>query len=134
MSSDTIAQIQTRPTGAPRGLGRRGGANRGRGGSNRDRGSGRNGPSENKRGPSAPAPPNDVVEPPVVPPTNGAEAADDEEVCWICAEPVKYYAVSDCNHRTCHVCALRLRALYKKTDCTFCKVNMPLIGDLLSGS
>ncbi|KAJ7065851.1 hypothetical protein C8F01DRAFT_1126790 [Mycena amicta] len=42
-------------------------------------------------------------------------------ICWICAEPVKYYAVSECNHRTCHVCSLRLRALYKKTDCTFCK-------------
>jgi hypothetical protein len=46
-----------------------------------------------------------------------------EEVCWICAEPVKYYSVSECNHRTCHVCALRLRALYKKTQCTFCKVR-----------
>lgn len=52
-------------------------------------------------------------------------AADDAEVCWICAEPVKFYSVSDCDHRTCHVCALRLRALYKKTDCTFCKVNLP---------
>ncbi|KAJ7706693.1 hypothetical protein B0H17DRAFT_972658 [Mycena rosella] len=46
-------------------------------------------------------------------------------ICWICAEPVKYYAVSECNHRTCHVCALRLRALYKKTDCTFCKDPQP---------
>jgi len=53
-----------------------------------------------------------------------AEAPGDEsEVCWICAEPVKYYSVSDCDHRTCHVCALRLRALYKNTDCTFCKVR-----------
>lgn len=49
------------------------------------------------------------------------EATDDAVVCWICAEPVKYYSVSACNHRTCHVCALRLRALYKKQDCTFCK-------------
>ncbi|KAF8872122.1 hypothetical protein CPB85DRAFT_1445160 [Mucidula mucida] len=45
----------------------------------------------------------------------------EEAVCWICAEPVKYYSVSQCNHRTCHVCSLRLRALYKKLDCTFCK-------------
>lgn len=51
------------------------------------------------------------------------DANDDEEVCWICAEPVKYYSVSECDHRTCHVCALRLRALYKKLDCTFCKVS-----------
>ncbi|KAK0463489.1 uncharacterized protein EV420DRAFT_1518464, partial [Desarmillaria tabescens] len=49
------------------------------------------------------------------------EDTGDDAVCWICAEPVKYYSVSQCNHRTCHVCALRLRALYKKNDCTFCK-------------
>ncbi|KAG7442494.1 uncharacterized protein BT62DRAFT_905989 [Guyanagaster necrorhizus] len=49
------------------------------------------------------------------------EEIGDDAVCWICAEPVKYYSVSQCNHRTCHVCALRLRALYKKNDCTFCK-------------
>ncbi|KAG8217953.1 hypothetical protein J3R82DRAFT_6124 [Butyriboletus roseoflavus] len=55
----------------------------------------------------------------------GAAANEDEDataaVCWICAEPVKYYSLSACNHRTCHVCALRLRALYKKLECTFCK-------------
>ncbi|KAF9242003.1 hypothetical protein BU15DRAFT_72940 [Melanogaster broomeanus] len=49
------------------------------------------------------------------------EGADYDAVCWICAEPVKYYSLSSCNHRTCHVCALRLKALYKKLDCTFCK-------------
>ena len=48
----------------------------------------------------------------------------DDDVCWICAEPVKYWSVSECNHRTCHVCGLRLRALYKRTDCTFCKVRL----------
>lgn len=55
------------------------------------------------------------------------EASEDTDVCWICAEPVKYYSVSECNHRTCHVCALRLRALYKKLDCTFCKVGYLLL-------
>jgi Zinc finger, C3HC4 type (RING finger) len=49
---------------------------------------------------------------------------EDGTVCWICAELVKIYSISECNHRTCHVCALRLRALYKRMDCTFCKVNM----------
>lgn len=49
-------------------------------------------------------------------------ADTDEGICWICAEPVKFYAVAECNHRTCHICALRLRALYKRKDCTFCKV------------
>lgn len=46
----------------------------------------------------------------------------DAATCYICAEPVKYYSVSECNHRTCHVCALRLRALYKKHECSLCKV------------
>ncbi|KAI0293559.1 hypothetical protein BC826DRAFT_1104999 [Russula brevipes] len=49
------------------------------------------------------------------------------DLCWICAEPIKYYAVSECNHRTCHVCALRLRALYKRLDCTFCKELQPTV-------
>ena len=52
------------------------------------------------------------------------DASQEQDLCWICAEPIKYYAVSECNHRTCHVCALRLRALYKKLDCTFCKVRV----------
>lgn len=53
----------------------------------------------------------------------GTEGGDTvESICWICAEPVKYYSVSKCNHRTCHVCALRVRALYEKLDCAFCKV------------
>lgn len=52
------------------------------------------------------------------------QSTEDGAVCWICAEPVKFYSVSQCNHRTCHVCALRLRALYKRMDCTFCKVNI----------
>jgi hypothetical protein len=56
-----------------------------------------------------------------------AEAGDTDgiDTCWICAEPVKYWSVSECNHRTCHVCALRLRALYKKMECTFCKASSP---------
>lgn len=65
---------------------------------------------------------------PTVTATGAEGAEEDDDVCWICAELVKYWSVSECNHRTCHVCALRLRALYKKTDCTFCKVgfNIPL--------
>lgn len=53
----------------------------------------------------------------------GADGEDEEpDTCYICAEPVKYYALGTCSHRTCHVCSLRLRALYKKRECTFCKV------------
>lgn len=55
------------------------------------------------------------------------EAGDNEkdgEICFICAEgPVQYWSVGECNHRTCHTCSIRLRALYKKNECTFCKVG-----------
>ncbi|KZS99117.1 hypothetical protein SISNIDRAFT_447961 [Sistotremastrum niveocremeum HHB9708] len=99
---------------------------------NRNRGPGR----------SARRPPNTNNDPPktleeALPsnetPVEGAiEAAEDAvtsdvPTCWICAEPVKYWSVAECNHRTCHVCALRLRALYKKMDCTFCKHPQPIV-------
>lgn len=48
----------------------------------------------------------------------------EKDLCWICAEPVKLYSVGPCNHRTCHICALRLRALYKVRECTFCKASL----------
>ncbi|KAK9460361.1 uncharacterized protein V1516DRAFT_638763 [Lipomyces oligophaga] len=49
------------------------------------------------------------------------------ETCFICAEPVKYSAVSPCNHRSCHVCALRMRALYKTNACVHCRTIQPRI-------
>lgn len=48
---------------------------------------------------------------------------DDAEVCFICAEEVHYSAVTACNHRTCHICALRIRALYKNYACAYCKTE-----------
>ena len=48
--------------------------------------------------------------------------ADDGEVCFICASAVEHTSVSPCNHRTCHICALRLRALYKNRACAHCRV------------
>ncbi|GAA5988674.1 hypothetical protein JCM10908_003670 [Rhodotorula pacifica] len=58
------------------------------------------------------------------------EAGDsqDGEICFICAEgPVEYWSVGECNHRTCHTCSIRLRALYKKNECTFCKTECPTV-------
>lgn len=55
---------------------------------------------------------------------NGAEEDDsDAEVCFICAGPVVHNSVSPCNHRTCHICALRMRALYKNRACLHCRVG-----------
>ncbi|KAF4309056.1 Zinc finger RING-type protein [Botryosphaeria dothidea] len=49
------------------------------------------------------------------------EEDDDAEVCFICASPIVHHAVSPCNHRTCHICSLRLRALYKTKACAHCR-------------
>lgn len=53
------------------------------------------------------------------------EGEDDDveaEVCFICASPVVHNSVAPCNHRTCHICSLRLRALYKTKACAHCRV------------
>jgi hypothetical protein len=51
------------------------------------------------------------------------EEEEEEELCFICTEPVATFAVAECNHRTCHICSLRLRALYKTRNCAYCKVS-----------
>ncbi len=54
------------------------------------------------------------------------------EVCFICASPVVHNSVAPCNHRTCHICALRMRALYKTKDCAHCRVSLLLFSSPLS--
>lgn len=56
--------------------------------------------------------------------SNGEEEEEEGEVCFICASPVVYHSIAPCNHRTCHICALRLRALYKTRACAHCRVSM----------
>ena len=56
---------------------------------------------------------------------NEEAVVDDVEVCFICASPVVHNAVGPCNHRTCHICSLRLRALYKNKACAHCRVCDP---------
>ncbi|CCF34197.1 hypothetical protein CH063_06241, partial [Colletotrichum higginsianum] len=48
-------------------------------------------------------------------------ASSDGEVCFICAEPIKFHSIAPCNHKTCHICGLRMRALYKTKDCPHCR-------------
>ena len=45
------------------------------------------------------------------------------EMCFICASWVVHNSVAPCSHRTCHICALRLRALYKTRACAHCRVG-----------
>jgi hypothetical protein len=47
----------------------------------------------------------------------------DIEVCFICASPVQHTAVAPCNHRTCHICSIRMRALYKTKACAHCRTE-----------
>ncbi|KAI0021710.1 hypothetical protein F4780DRAFT_277004 [Xylariomycetidae sp. FL0641] len=57
-----------------------------------------------------------------------AEPEDVEaEVCFICASPVVHQSVAPCNHRTCHICALRMRALYKNKECAHCRTPSPFV-------
>jgi|SRR5579862_632367 len=52
------------------------------------------------------------------------------ELCFICGNSMngRYYSLAPCNNAFCHVCSLRLRALYKSTNCPFCKV-IPILGE-----
>ncbi|GLB34540.1 putative zinc finger [Lyophyllum shimeji] len=119
-ATEAIAQPQAKAGGTTRGAGKRGGGSKHRGRGNQ---SSRGGRVVRANGSAPAATPVSVSEEKeqAVEAVPAADTTEDSDVCWICAEPVKYYSVSECNHRTCHVCALRLRALYKKTDCTFCK-------------
>lgn len=104
----------------------RGGKSRGRGG----RGSGGRDKQRNQDGPEAPE---TQPTPKVATATVGTKEvpaatddADDGEICFICASTVEHTSVSPCNHRTCHICALRLRALYKNRGCAHCRVYLLL--------
>ncbi|KAJ1641807.1 hypothetical protein LPJ64_006272 [Coemansia asiatica] len=56
-----------------------------------------------------------------------ADVEDDENVCFICADTVIFYALGECDHRTCHVCNLRLRALFKSKACPYCKTDLETV-------
>lgn len=61
----------------------------------------------------------------VAPPKPAEDEAD--TTCFICAEQIQYWSIGACGHATCHVCAIRLRVLYKKKECTFCKSALPTL-------
>ncbi|KAJ2302342.1 hypothetical protein IWW54_006064, partial [Coemansia sp. RSA 2705] len=58
---------------------------------------------------------------------NTGNADDDEAVCFICADSVTFYAVGQCDHRTCFRCNLRLRELFKSKACPYCKSELDTI-------
>ncbi|KAG5360796.1 E3 ubiquitin-protein ligase HEL2 [Yarrowia sp. B02] len=49
------------------------------------------------------------------------EEDDDADICHICAEKVKFYAITQCNNVMCHKCPLRREALFGSRKCEFCR-------------
>jgi hypothetical protein len=106
---------------------------RGRGGSQAGRGRGRGNHDRNERlqvpekgkAPVLSATEGQTAPLPIARPEAAETDADAEEgeVCFICASPVQHTAVAPCNHRTCHICSLRLRALYKTKTCAHCRTE-----------
>jgi hypothetical protein len=54
---------------------------------------------------------------------NQQEDGVEADICFICASDVTHQCLTPCNHRTCHICGLRMRALYKNRDCAHCRVS-----------
>ncbi|RFU25530.1 hypothetical protein B7463_g10813, partial [Scytalidium lignicola] len=59
--------------------------------------------------------------------TQTGEEEDADDVCFICASTIVHHSVAPCNHRTCHICGLRMRALYKTKDCAHCRTSSPFV-------
>ncbi|KKA26715.1 hypothetical protein TD95_005315 [Thielaviopsis punctulata] len=94
------------------------GGRRGRGGQNRNRdGQSKQQDAPQESGLSAKA----AQKLPAKKTDDDAASDTSEEVCFICANPVQHYAIAPCNHTTCHICSLRVRALYKSKDCMHCR-------------
>ncbi|CAK7227602.1 hypothetical protein SBRCBS47491_006626 [Sporothrix bragantina] len=110
---------------------RRGGGGRGGGRGGRQSGD-RQGQSQNATGEDG-QPQVSRKDPLLRPPQPAGEGSgddagdDDAEVCFICANPVVHHAIAPCNHLTCHICALRMRALYRTKDCPHCRTPAPYV-------
>ncbi|KAJ1736014.1 hypothetical protein LPJ61_000231 [Coemansia biformis] len=61
------------------------------------------------------------------PETGDDGAGGGEAICFICADTVMFYAVGECDHRTCFRCNLRLRALFKSKGCPYCKTELETV-------
>ncbi|KPM39510.1 E3 ubiquitin-protein ligase hel2 [Neonectria ditissima] len=128
-SAPTPTESQSQPRGGDSARGR----GRGRGKSNQNRrGGARRGRGGNTDSAAVPASPaaQDVAAAAsrahalgsgaTAKPADGDED-DEDEVCFICANPVAHHSIAPCNHTTCHICGLRMRALYKTKDCAHCR-------------
>uniref|UniRef100_K3WZB0 RING-type E3 ubiquitin transferase n=1 Tax=Globisporangium ultimum (strain ATCC 200006 / CBS 805.95 / DAOM BR144) TaxID=431595 RepID=K3WZB0_GLOUD len=52
----------------------------------------------------------------------GEEQSDEVEQCLLCADPIKFYAVGECNHTgICSKCFMRMRIIMNDKACPMCK-------------
>ncbi|KAF1845846.1 uncharacterized protein K460DRAFT_386251 [Cucurbitaria berberidis CBS 394.84] len=109
-----------------RGRGRGGSQPRGRGRGNREGAGGRGGHAPEK-GKAPLAETQEAGQVPLAFAKPNLQQSDiedeDAEVCFICASPVQHTAIAPCNHRTCHICSIRMRALYKTKACAHCRTE-----------
>lgn len=51
----------------------------------------------------------------------------ESDICFICASKIEHTSIAPCNHQTCHICSLRLRALYKTKACAHCRTEADFV-------
>jgi hypothetical protein len=52
------------------------------------------------------------------------DSTPEAHLCPVCTEVMQYAAYGECNHPLCHLCSLRLRALYDNNLCALCKTDL----------
>lgn len=113
--------------------GRGRGGNRSRAGNKQTTNNGNADEPPNARAPSTDVPANPTAQKlaAVARPLNttpeDASVTDDAELCFICANVVSHHSIAPCNHTTCHICGLRMRALYKDQNCAHCRVRLSFV-------
>lgn len=54
--------------------------------------------------------------------TAADDEREDDELCLLCADPIKFYAVGECNHTgMCSKCFMRMRLILNDKACPMCK-------------
>ncbi|TMW65890.1 hypothetical protein Poli38472_003655 [Pythium oligandrum] len=53
------------------------------------------------------------------------EVDEDADMCLLCADPIQFYAVGECNHHgICSKCSMRMRMLMDDRNCPICKQHL----------
>ena len=85
------------------------------------------GDNEGKRSRKAPNNRIDVDRTPVAERQRLFSGAEEEDLCSVCWNDMKVYAVGLCDHPICATCSVRSRVLCSTSDCAICRQDMPQI-------